>query len=263
LADSRPVGDTDRSEDEFRRHIGWAVLVGLKGVASVRTAVASAVVAAAVYAAMWLGFRQGWAWLQAADSVCLRVLHDVGVKHPFWVRFWELASVVFSPGSFRLLALGAAVILLSRRRWQAALFALVTVEFSELVSLTAKGLAHRPRPATALVHASSSAFPSGHALCSIIGVLALLTVSAPLTRRSTAVIAVVVGALVVLAVGFARVALNVHHPSDVVAGWALGYLYFALCWAVSGVAGWRLRRRRAAGPEPGSAVSRSACPRSV
>jgi membrane-associated phospholipid phosphatase len=232
-------------------------------VASVRTAVASAVVAAAVYAVMWLGYWQGWGWLQAADASCLRLLHDVGVKHPLWVRFWELFSVVFSPGTFRLLGLGAAAIMWSRRRWWAASFVLVTVEFSELVSLTAKRLAHRPRPATALVHASSSAFPSGHALCSIVGVLTLLTMLAPLTRRSAAVSAVVVGALVVLAVGFARVALNVHHPSDVVAGWALGYLYFALCWAVSGVGRWRLRRRRAASPEPESAGLRSACPRSV
>ncbi|MGH9480074.1 MAG: phosphatase PAP2 family protein, partial [Terriglobales bacterium] len=34
-------------------------------------------------------------------------------------------------------------------------------------------------------------------------------------------------------VGFGRVALNVHHPSDVLGGWALGYLYFAVCaWVI-------------------------------
>jgi len=29
-----------------------------------------------------------------------------------------------------------------------------------------------------------------------------------------------------LAIGIGRVVLNVHYPSDVLAGWALGYAYF-------------------------------------
>jgi membrane-associated phospholipid phosphatase len=32
-----------------------------------------------------------------------------------------------------------------------------------------------------------------------------------------------------LAIGIGRVVLNVHYPSDVVAGWALGYAYFVAC----------------------------------
>jgi membrane-associated phospholipid phosphatase len=31
---------------------------------------------------------------------------------------------------------------------------------------------------------------------------------------------------VVLAVSFGRLAVNVHYPSDVMAGWALGYLWY-------------------------------------
>ena len=224
---------------------------------------ASVVAAAAVYAAMWLGYGQGWGWLNAVDSSCLRVLYDVGVKHPLWVRFWDLFCDVFSPGTFRLLGLAVAVILLLRRRWRAAALVFVSIEFSELISGTAKGLSNRPRPVTAFVHASSSAFPSGHALGSIVGVLALLTVSSPSMSRSGRVVAAVVGVLLVLAVGFGRVALNVHHPSDVLAGWALGYLFFVLCRVVSGVAARRLRRRRVSDPEPGSAASPPACPRSA
>jgi membrane-associated phospholipid phosphatase len=39
----------------------------------------------------------------------------------------------------------------------------------------------------------------------------------------------VVGGVLIILVGSARVVLNVHHPSDVLAGWALGYLYYLLC----------------------------------
>ena len=40
---------------------------------------------------------------------------------------------------------------------------------------------------------------------------------------------IVLGVMVVIAVGVGRVVLNVHHPSDVVAGWVLGYLWYLGC----------------------------------
>jgi membrane-associated phospholipid phosphatase len=218
------------------------------------------VAAGALYAAMWLGYRHGWAWLDAVDASCLRALHDVGARHPAWVRFWEVFCDVVSPGTFRLLAVAAAVLAWLRRQWRVALLVLVSVELSELVSVTAKRLANRPRPVTAFVHESSSAFPSGHALGSIVGVLALLTVLPLFSQRLHAVAAAVVGALIVLAVGFGRVALNVHHPSDVLAGWALGYLFFTLCRFMCGGTGRRLRRPPVANPGRESAAMPPACP---
>lgn len=226
-------------------------------------AVLSAVAAAAVYAAMWLGYRQGWGWLTAVDSSSLRVLHDVGVKHPMWVTFWDVVCALFSPIAFRLLGAAAMVITLLKRRLRAALFLLVSIQFSELVTWAAKGLVGRPRPATALVRVSESSFPSGHALSAIVGVLALLTVLIPLTSRPAGAVAAVLGALIALAVGFGRIALNVHHPSDVAAGWALGYLYFALCGRLFGVSGLgRLGRdrRQAGNRAQGCAESLPACP---
>ena len=61
------------------------------------------------------------------------------------------------------------------------------------------------------------------------GVLALLTVAWPFIGQRLRVPLAVLGAALVFAVGFSRVMLNVHHPSDVVAGWALGFLYYLLC----------------------------------
>jgi membrane-associated phospholipid phosphatase len=61
---------------------------------------------------------------------------------------------------------------------------------------------------------------------------ALLSVLLPLMRRWLGRVAIAVAALSLLLVGIARVALNVHYPSDVVAGWSLGYLYFLVCLSV-------------------------------
>jgi undecaprenyl-diphosphatase len=63
----------------------------------------------------------------------------------------------------------------------------------------------------------------------MVGVLALLTVVLPLIRRPLRGWLVAIGVFVVIAIGVGRVVLNVHHPSDVVAGWALGYAYFVAC----------------------------------
>ncbi|HYB36491.1 MAG TPA: phosphatase PAP2 family protein [Mycobacterium sp.] len=188
-----------------------------------------ALVAVTGYAVMWLGYRDGWHWLDSVDASSLHALYDVGIKHPSWVRFWEVVSSACGPTAFRLVGAVAVAVELVKRRVRAALFLVVSIEFSGFVTEVAKDLAGRPRPVTALANTSSSSFPSGHALAVMVGVLALLTVLLPMMSQAMGVVAVVGGALIVVAVGFGRVALNLHHPSDVVAGWALGYLYFVVC----------------------------------
>ena len=59
--------------------------------------------------------------------------------------------------------------------------------------------------------------------------LAFLTLLLPTVRRPMRAWLIVIGVIVVLAIGFGRVALIVHHPSDVLAGWALGYAWFVIC----------------------------------
>jgi len=103
------------------------------------------------------------------------------------------------------------------------------VELAGIITEIAKYAANRPRPATALVSALSTSFPSGHALGVMVGVLALLTVVLPLVRRPLRAWLIAIGAVIVILIGIGRVVLNVHHPSDVIAGWAFGYAYFVAC----------------------------------
>jgi undecaprenyl-diphosphatase len=136
---------------------------------------------------------------------------------------------VLGPTVFRLLALVVIIYSLVRQNLRVAFLLVISVELSGLITEIAKYAANRPRPATALVSASSTAFPSGHALGVMVGVLALLTVVLPVIRRQLRVWLVALGAVTVIAIGIGRVVLNVHHPSDVIAGWALGYAYFVAC----------------------------------
>jgi membrane-associated phospholipid phosphatase len=192
-------------------------------------AVYVALVAAVVYAVMWVGYRQNWGWLHGLDWSLLNASHDIAMKHPAWVRFWAVVSVVLGPVPLRLLDTVAAVAALVSRNVRAALLLLACGLLNGFVTLGAKALANRPRPPTMLLATPQTSFPSGHALETMAALLALLAVALPMMSRSSGRVAITVSALILVLVGISRVALNVHHPSDVLAGWSLGYLYALGC----------------------------------
>jgi membrane-associated phospholipid phosphatase len=212
------VGETLRYR--FFRHSPWLL--------------AGAVLAAAVFSAALAGVLQRWEWMDTADWAVLDPLYRFGVAHPGWVHGWDVLCDVFHPAVFRLIALIWIVYLLIGRTvngYRVALFLALTVEASALLVVFVKAAVARPRPATALVSELSSSFPSGHALGTAVAVTAML-VAAPPLRKRWRTICIVIGVLIVVAVGAARVVLNVHHPSDVLAGWALGYLWVLVCLPV-------------------------------
>jgi membrane-associated phospholipid phosphatase len=185
--------------------------------------------AVVVYVILWFGWALEWDWVVGTDTSALNALHRVGVANPGWLTFWQAFCTVFGPLGFRVIAIVPMGFAVARRQWRVVLFLFFSVELSGLVTEIAKDIANRPRPLSAFVTAPSSSFPSGHALCAMAGALALCVVLLPSVRRALWPWWIAAAAGIVVAVGFGRVALNVHNPSDVVAGWALGFLYFAAC----------------------------------
>jgi membrane-associated phospholipid phosphatase len=113
---------------------------------------------------MWVGYCQHWTWLHRLDWSLLNAAHDIAVKHPVWVRFWDVVSFALGPVPLRVLGVAATVAALVKRDVRAALVLLACAPLSGLVTAAAKALVNRPRPPTMLVAAPSSSFPSGHAL---------------------------------------------------------------------------------------------------
>lgn len=136
-------------------------------------AVSLAFVATAVYAVMWVGHSQDWGWLHSFDWSLLNAAHDIGIKNPAWVRFWDGVSLILGPVVLRPLGLLAAMVALAKRKIRIALLLLACLPLNAIMTIAAKSVAHRPRPATALVSAHSTSFPSGHALEATASVLAL------------------------------------------------------------------------------------------
>jgi len=81
---------------------------------------------------------------------------------------------------------------------------------------------HRARPAAFLGLASpdSYSFPSGHALYAMCLYSALASITAG--RRMLAWTA---AGLMIALIGFSRIYLGVHYPSDVLAGWSIGWFW--------------------------------------
>lgn len=197
-----------------------------------RRLVAGAIPATVVFLLALAGVLGRWEWMEHADWAVLEPLYRYGVAHPGWVAAWDVLCTVFHPTVFRIVALIWIVyLLLGRRRdrYQVVLYLASTVEFSALLVMFVKAVVSRPRPETALVTEQSLSFPSGHALGTAVAVTAMVFAAAPWLRGRWRSATVVLGVVIVVAVGAGRVVLNVHHPSDVLAGWALGYLWALVC----------------------------------
>jgi len=150
-------------------------------------------------------------------TTSLRVRHPR--LTPIVVMFTQLGGGRVTLGLAGL----AALWLFMRGDRGRALLLIVTVVGERLIVDGLKDVIGRARPSADLheVVTSSLAYPSGHAANGMTAWLAVaLFTSPPRHRRPTAIAALILSLLV----GWSRVHLGVHWPSDVVGGWALGLL---------------------------------------
>jgi len=142
----------------------------------------------------------------------------------------------------RLSALGGAAVmipvaligcafLLARKRQGDALWLFLTIAIGRLGIEGLKLVVTRPRPPAAdwLEHVHSWSFPSSHSAGTMMTCVALALLFG---HGDGAILAALFAALFI---GWTRVALGVHWPSDVMAGWGIGLVWMGLALSVRNV----------------------------
>ena len=178
----------------------------------------------AVVVAMVLG--DGAGWLDEPGLLAARTGPEREFAGPALlleiVRDLTALGGVFLRHLFAIAAVVALLFLKLRR--EAVLFAM-TVAGGWIANTAVKVLVGRERPQIVphLTEAGGDSFPSGHAFNSAVVYIAMALAFAALSRRHSVRYVLIGAAMVISAlVGWSRVLLGVHYPSDVVAGWLGG-----------------------------------------
>jgi membrane-associated phospholipid phosphatase len=121
--------------------------------------------------------------------------------------------------------------LLHARQYRTAAWLVVLPGATLLVVEVLKLIIGRPRPVTALVEEIGKSFPSGHAAGATVlyGLLVYVACRCWLRRRWARLLAMLTGGLFIIGTGLARVYLEVHYPTDVLAGWSAGAFLLGGC----------------------------------
>ena len=189
----------------------------------------------------WLAYAVTQGWTERFD-LAVRARVHAWASPPLTFAMQAITML----GSIQFLAiLGAVVVwlLLQTGRRRAAFLLVAAALGGECLDNLLKLFFARPRPAVffGLPQPPSYSFPSGHSMasCCFYGALAMIA-AARLGSRARRWAVGMSAAAVILLVGFSRVYLGVHYPTDVLGGYAAG---FAWLWLLAALAG-RLR------PEP-------------
>ena len=167
--------------------------------------------------------------LDGVDRALLDAVHQTAnpTADQIWLKINWLGGPFFVAPATVVLALVLAV----RRQWRLSALVALGVGVAAALNLGLRHLFHRPRPvlwqSPILDHSFVYGYPGGHATL----VAALVSVAAFSSGSKTVA---TLGTLYVVLVGFSSLYLGVHYPTDLLAGWILGYL---VCRVLSNL-GW-------------------------
>lgn len=139
--------------------------------------------------------------------------------------FFTMVTVVGNTSTQAVIAIITVIFLAYRKHKQDAIFLAGNSLLAAFCIITIKNIFQRPRPSILhLVQADGYSFPSGHSMGTmlIIGSIIVILCGRVNQKGWRCLIAVALAALI-FCVGLSRIYVGVHYPSDVLAGFSLGF----------------------------------------
>lgn len=181
------------------------------------------------------------------DRLMMKLI--LSIKSPFLDIVMKTATELGSWWFITLLSLLALLILWTRYKDKWAIFFLIwTVGGGGLLNLFLKNLFERDRPpGDAMVSSDGFSFPSGHVMMSLImyGFFIYLIVRLAPKKMGTIVSAVFL-VIVIAGVGYSRVYLEVHYPSDVLSGLLGGAIWLIVSLMAFEWVRWKQQHKKTA-----------------
>jgi undecaprenyl-diphosphatase len=182
------------------------------------------------------------------DRGVVAALNRAVAPHPAVVTALHSVSLLGASVTCWVVLSTLAIYVAVRRRLRLAAFIAVTGIGATALGPAVKHLVGRVRPIVdaPVAVVPGPGFPSGHTLGVTVMTGVLLLVLLPMARPGLRRPLIGLGAVLVGLVGFSRIALGVHFPSDVVAGAAIGLGWLAM--TTSALHTWRRREGLAVPP---------------
>lgn len=180
-----------------------------------------------------------WAMLVSSNSQFIHsfdktVIDIVCNNNPANIAFARTFTVLGNTSTIVVETVILFIILIVFKQYAYAWFTAGTMAAANGYNWVLKHAVERARPTVHhLVYADGFSFPSGHSVGSaaLFGVLIILTLLL-IKNKGWKTILVIIWCLFPLTIGYTRIFLHVHYPSDVVGGWLGGITFVLLGYSI-------------------------------
>ena len=179
-----------------------------------------------IYAGWALLVASNSAFIQSFDKAVIGVVCNTNVAN---ISFARTFTNLGNTSTIVVEAIILFVILIAFKQYAYAWFTAGVMIVANAFNWIIKHMVQRPRPTVRhLVYADGYSFPSGHSVGSaaLFGILIVLIILI-IKNKFWKTFLIIVWTLFPLMIGYTRIFLHVHYPSDVVGGW-LGGITFVL-----------------------------------